>query len=189
MSEETTTQSSEEVPVASETAAAPAKREPVLANIIRGRMPVAVVFIVRFGDNKNEASKDLATKFGTTIGKIEDVKKNRNFGYVKHDYKPTQAQKDEAIAWLQRHPDFDNGAADKLINEIEALELADDAAAAAFTAARTEARGTSVTTKTGEIADGGGGNNIKGNAKKNKAAKAAPAGESAAPADAESLLS
>lgn len=167
------------------------KKEPVLANIIRGRMPVGVVYIVRFGDNKNEASKDLAKMFGTTIGKIEDIKKDRNFGYVKADFKPTQAQKDEAIAWLQRHPEFDQGKADKLINEVTALEVANEQEAATFLAARVAARGTSVTTKTGEIADGGGGNNIKGNAKKNKAAKAAAAKpeEAGAPADAESLLS
>lgn len=183
-------ETSENVKTAAEIAAETPveKKAPVLANIIRGRMPVGVVYIVRFGDQRNEASKDLAKMFGTTIGKIEDIKKNRNFGYVKADFKPTATQKEEAIAWLQRHPDFETGAVDKLINEVESLTLANDEEAAAFLAARVEARGTSVTTKTGEIADGGGGNNIKGNAKKNKAAAKAAATETAAPADAESLL-
>jgi hypothetical protein len=143
------------------------KKAPVLANIIRGRMPVGIVYIVRF-NHKDEKVSDLAKAFGTTTGKIVDVLQNNNFGYVKEDFKPTAAQVAESVAWIQRHPDFEKGAADTIILELEGLTLAGDTEAAAFLAARVAARGTSVTTKTGEIADGGGGNNIKGNAKKNQ---------------------
>jgi hypothetical protein len=167
MSEETTTQTTE----------APKQ----LANIIRGRMPVAVVAQVRFGDQRNEATKALATMFGTTVGKIDDIKKNRNFGYVKQDFKPTAEQKAEGVAWLQRHPDFDKGTVDKLINELEAMAEATPEEAAAFSATRTEARGQSTTTKTGETADGGGGNRVKASKKAKAApAEAAPAAEASA---------
>ena len=163
------------------------KKAPVLANIIRGRMPVAIVYIVRFM-HANEKVADLAKKFGTTTGKINDVLQNNNFGYVKEDFKPTAAQVQEGIDWISRHPEFDKGVADSTLVELEKLELANPEEAASFLAARVAARGTSVTTKTGEIADGGGGNNIKGNAKKNKAAKAAKPEEAGIPADAEDLL-
>jgi hypothetical protein len=115
-----------------------------------------------------------------------------HFGYVKEDFKPTAAQVQESIDWISRHPDFEKGAADAIILELEKMETANPKEAAKFLADRVAARGTSVTTKDGAIADGGGGNNIKGNAKKNKAAKAAKAAqaeEAGAPVDAESLLS
>jgi hypothetical protein len=158
--------------------------EKVLANIIRGRMPVAVVFLVRHGDNRNEATKALADLFGTTVGKVDDIKKCRNFGYVTASFKPTAEQKADGIAWLQRHPKFNEGTVDKLINELEALEVASAEEAAAFVAARTEARGQSEKTKTGEVADAGGGNR-RGKGKK---AKAAPSEEAAPAADGDALL-
>jgi len=174
MSEETTTGTTQEAP-----------KEKVLANIIRGRMPVAVVAQIRFGDQKNEATKTLATMFGTTVGKIDDIKKNRNFSYVKSDFKPTAEQKADGIAWLQRHPDFEKGTVDKLINELQATPEATAEEAAAFTAVRTEARGQSEKTKTGEVADAGGGNK---RAKKDKKEKTETATTTEQP-NAEDLLS
>lgn len=162
-----------------ETKAAETKAEETkkVAEIIRGRMPVAVVALVRFGDNRNESTKDLANLFGTTVGKIDDIKKNRNFSYVKADFKPTQQQKDDAIEWLKRHPKFNDGAVDKVINELEAQELASAEEAAAFTSARVEARGQNPKTKTGEVADAGGGNNRKGKKAKKETTGSATAVE------------
>ena len=82
---------------ATETKAAP--RE-----IIRGRMPVAIVALVRFGSMKGDAVKAKAEAFGTTIGKIDDIVKNRNFAYVTEDFRPTEQQKADGIEWLKRHP-------------------------------------------------------------------------------------
>jgi hypothetical protein len=161
------------------------KKAPVLADIIRGRMPVAIVYVVRF-NHATEAVKALADKFGTTTGKIVDVLKNNNFGYVKEDFRPTAAQVQEGIDWISRHPKFDTGVADSTILELEKLTTANPEEATKFLAERVAARGTSVTTKTGEIADGGGGNNIKGNAKKNK--KAAAEAAQTEVASAEELL-
>src|SRR5690606_19265947 len=84
--------------------------------IIRGRMPVAVVALARFGKTKDLAVKAQAEAFGTTVGKIDDIRKNRNFAYVTADFKPTAQQKADGKAWLERHP---TGAAD-LIAELEA---------------------------------------------------------------------
>jgi len=140
----------------------------VVAEIIRGRMPIAVVAQIRFGDQKNEATKALATMFGTTVGKIDDIKKNRNFAYVTTTFKPTAAQKAEGIAWLQKHPKFNDGSVDKLINELEAMDEATAEDAAAFEAIRVENRGQRTTTKEGGEAAAGGGNRTK--AKKEKAA-------------------
>ena len=127
-------------------------------NIIQGRMPVAVVHLLRFGSTKGAATKELATNFGTTVGKVDDVKKNRNFAYVTEEIKFTQAQIDEGVEWLKRHPKYDEAGVDALVVELENYTQATDEEAAAFEAARTAARGQPTKTKDGEVANGGGGN-------------------------------
>ncbi len=127
-------------------------------NIIQGRMPVAVVHLLRFGNSKGGATKELAVKFGTTVGKVDDVKKNRNFAYVVEDTRFTQAQIDEGCEWLKRHPKYDESGADALVVELEGYAVASDEEAKAFEAARTAARGQPTKTKEGEVANGGGGN-------------------------------
>lgn len=134
------------------------KPKNLIPNIIRGRMPIAVVYMVRFGDQKGGATKELADLFGTTVGKITDIKKKSTFAYLPEDFKPTQAQKEEGIAWLQKHVGYSEGKVDKLINELEAMKTANEAEAAAFEALRVKNRGQLPTTKTGETADAGGGN-------------------------------
>ena len=134
-------------------------------NIIQGRMPVAVVHLMRFGSNKGGATKELATKFGTTVGKVDDVKKSRNFAYVVEDTKFTQAQIDEGCEWLKRHPKYDESGADALVVELEGYEAGTAEETAAFEAARTAARGQPTKTKEGEVANGGGGNRRKSNKK------------------------
>jgi hypothetical protein len=123
--------------------------------IIRGRMPVGVVFLARFGQMSGEATKVKADAFGTTVGKIDDIAKGRNFAYVKADFKPTEQQKADAKAWLERHP---GGKPEKLLAELEALSVASADEAAAFEAARAANRGQSDKTKDGEPANAGGGN-------------------------------
>jgi hypothetical protein len=127
-------------------------------NIIQGRMPVAVVHLMRFGNNKGGATKELATKFGTTVGKVDDVKKSRNFAYVVEGTKFTQAQIDEGCEWLKRHPKYDEAGADDLVVELSGYEVGSAEETAAFEAARTAARGQPTKTKEGEVANGGGGN-------------------------------
>ncbi len=140
---------------------ATAVEKKVNPNIINGRMPVAVVAQIRFGNNKGDATKDLAAMYGTTVGKIDDIKKNRNFAYVGADFKPTQEQIDQGLEWLKRHPKWSTGDVDKVITELENTSVATAEEAAKFEADRIAARGQSVTTKDGAVADGGGGNRRK----------------------------
>lgn len=130
----------------------------LIPDIIRGRMPILVVHMVRFGDQKGGETKALATMFGTTVGKIADIKKKSTFAYLPEAFKPTQIQKDDATAWLQKHIGFKDGAVDKLINEVEAYKIATKEEEAAFEALRAENRGQTTKTKAGETADAGGGN-------------------------------
>ena len=169
MSEQTQT------PAAETKAAAPVE-------IIRGRMPVAVVYLARYGNKKGEATKTKADKFGTTVGKIDDIAKGRNFAYVTEAFRPTQEMKDQALEWLKRHPAYDAQNVDELVNELEAIPVATTEEAAAFEAARVAARGQTPKTKEGETANAGGGNNRKKGGKKGGEAT------EAAPADASALL-
>jgi hypothetical protein len=137
------------------------KPKVLIEGITRGRMPIAVVAQVRFGDNKGLENKELADLYGTTIGKIVDIKKMATFAYVGADFKPTEAQKVEGIAWLQRHVAFKEGKVDKLISELEATKVATAAEATALETARVAAKGQKSTTKDGAVADGGGGNRVK----------------------------
>ena len=154
---------------------ATAVEKKVNPNIINGRMPVAVVAQIRFGNNKGDSTKELAAMYGTTVGKIDDIKKNRNFAYVGADFKPTQEQIDQGLEWLKRHPKWSTGDVDKVITELENTSVATAEEAAKFEADRIGARGQSVTTKDGAVADGGGGNRRK--------PKKAKSDEAAAPAE------
>jgi len=90
------------------TAAAPAapteakKRGPA-ANflpIVRGRLPLLLVHAVRFHPVVSQmGNKDTAAKFGTSIGKVFDIKKGRNFSYVTEGFKPTSEDIAAARAW------------------------------------------------------------------------------------------
>ena len=150
-------------------------------NIIQGRMPVAVVHLLRFGNSKGGATKELAEKFGTTVGKVDDVKKNRNFAYVVEATRFTDEQIAEGIEWLRRHPKYDDKNVDDLVNELETYTRATPEESEAFAKARTEARGQPTKTKDGEVANGGGGNRRRKSKKADEAAsEEAPAEPSAA---------
>lgn len=135
--------------------------------IIRGRMPVAVVHLVRHGAQREKSTREKAEAFGTTVGKIDDIVKGRNFGYVDENFVPTAQQKADAKAWLERHPT----GCQEILDELEALPTASEEQAAAFESARAAARGQSPKTKDGEEANGGGGNRRKGRGKKAESAE------------------
>jgi hypothetical protein len=156
-----------------EGAEAPKKEKVLIPDIIRGRMPIAVVYMVRFGDQKGGETRALADLFGTTVGKITDIKKRSTFAYLPENFKPTQTQKDEGIAWLQKHVGFKDGKVDVLINELDSMKAATTEEAAAYEALRIANRGQLATKKDGSTADAGGGN-------RQAAKKAAPAAAAAA---------
>lgn len=152
---------------------APAEK-PAPREIIRGRMPVAVVALARFGSLKDAATKAAAEAFGTTVGKIDDIRKNRNFAYVTESFRPTEQQKADGIAWLERHPT----GAQALIEELQAMEVATPEQAAEFEQIRAAHRGQSNKTKDGEEAPAGGGNRRgKGKSKAESPADAAATGD------------
>lgn len=130
-------------------------------NIINGRMPVAVVHQIRFGNDKNDSTKSLAAKYGTTVGKIDDIKKNRNFAYITQDFKPSQQQLDEGLDWLQRHPKYSTGDVDAVIVELSNTQIATAEETAAFEVARKLAGGQKHVNSEGEVVNGGGGNRRK----------------------------
>jgi hypothetical protein len=149
------------------------KAEPHLrTGIIRGRMPLAVVYMVRFGDEaKGKKTKELALLFGTTEGKIDDLVNNRNFAYVTEDFRPTEEMKKQAVEYLEQHPNYDKGAVVGLLKELTHIPTATAEEAKAFEEKRVLARGQLPTTKTGEKADAGGGNRSKSAKKEKKAAE------------------
>jgi hypothetical protein len=126
--------------------------------IIRGRMPVAVVALARFGSPKDLSTREAANALGTTVGKIDDIRKNRNFSYVTADFRPTEQQKADALAWLDKHP---SGVNADLRAELANTDVATEEQAAAFESARSSARGQNAKTADGAEADAGGGNRRK----------------------------
>lgn len=71
--------------------------------IVRGRLPLLFVHAVRFDAVMSAmGNKDLGTKLGTSVGKIFDIKKGRNFGYVNKDWKPSAEDISAAKAWAEQ---------------------------------------------------------------------------------------
>ena len=69
--------------------------------IVRGRLPLLFVHALRFDPVLLALStKDASTKFGTSVGKVFDIRKNRNFAYVTADFKPSAEDVSQAEAWI-----------------------------------------------------------------------------------------
>lgn len=65
------------------------------AGIARGRMHAALVFAIKF--NSGEAKDgEIARRFSTTPGKVNDIRKDRNFKYVVEGMQFTAAEIQEA---------------------------------------------------------------------------------------------
>lgn len=88
--------------------------------IIRGRMPVAIVALIRFGEEETSTSA-CAAKYRTTVGKVDDIRKGRNFGYVDSDFVPTQEQADAALAYIDQLED-----ADSIVEALAGLGITED---------------------------------------------------------------
>ena len=71
-------------------------------NIVRGRLPLLFVHAVRFDEVLAKmGNKDLASKLATSIGKVFDIRKGRNFSYIGKDYKPSTDDIAAAKAWIE----------------------------------------------------------------------------------------
>lgn len=163
------------------------KEAPKKVDIIRGRMPVAMVYAVRFG-NLAEGPAEKQRLFATTVGKIYDIEKNRNFGYVTEDVKFTQEQIDEGIEWIEHHPEFEEQGAQKVVDYLKALPVASEEEAAKFEELRKASRGQNTKTKDGEKANAGGGNRRKAKTKKEEQVDADESAAAATEASADDLL-
>jgi hypothetical protein len=88
------------------TAEATERKRAAAANflpIVRGRLPLIFVHAIRFDAALNAmGNKDLATKFGTSVGKIFDIKKGRNFSYIDAAYMPTADDIAAGKAWMSQ---------------------------------------------------------------------------------------
>lgn len=87
-------------------AVAEARKRAPAANflpIVRGRLPLLFVHAIRFDKVLNAmGNKDLAAKFATSVGKVFDIKKGRNFAYVGEDFKPSAEDVSSAEAWISQ---------------------------------------------------------------------------------------
>ena len=119
-------------------ASAPAA-EKQLANIVRGTLPRALVYMIRFEEKGNKEA-EIARKYGTTTGKVADIVKGRNFAYIDEDYKPTAEDKDAALAWLKQVPNYDEAGTDAVVVALDSLPVADEAAVAALAEKRAAVR-------------------------------------------------
>lgn len=71
--------------------------------IVRGRLPLIFVHAIRFDDVVSKmGTKDAAAKFGTSVGKVFDIHKNRNFSYIGADFMPTADDISAARAWAEQ---------------------------------------------------------------------------------------
>lgn len=81
-----------------------AKRAPA-ANflaIVRGRLPMIFVHAIRFDKVVSAMpKKDAATKFATSVGKVFDIQKGRNFAYIGESFKPSNDDVAAAKAWIE----------------------------------------------------------------------------------------
>lgn len=73
-----------------------------LLNIVRGRMPLACVAAIRFVEKADTSNADVAKKYATSVGKVFDIRKGRNFEYITADFKPTDEHIKEAEAWAKQ---------------------------------------------------------------------------------------
>jgi hypothetical protein len=154
------------------------KAERTLANIVRGQIPHALVYMIRFQETGNKEG-EIARRYGTTGGKVADIVKGRNFGYIDAAFVPTQEQKDAAVAWLKQVPDYDTNGTDEVVTAVEGLNTATAEEAEAFLAKRSGSRKSAPKEP---AADGD-------TPQAPKPARRAKAKVEATPADADSLLS
>ena len=58
-------------------------------DILNGRMPLPIVYAIRFQEDAGAKNSDLAKKYGTSVGKVFDIRKGSNFGYIDNNYRPS----------------------------------------------------------------------------------------------------
>lgn len=133
-----------------------------LLNIVRGRMPLACVAAIRFVEPAETGNADLAKKYGTSVGKVFDIRKGRNFGYVTEGFKPSAEDIKAAEAWAKQAGEVEGDEA-AVMAAVDKLGVASDeeaaAQAATITAARSKGpRGPRTPKESKSGSEGGSGN-------------------------------
>ena len=124
--------------------------------IIRGRIALAIVYLIRFVEAAEQGTKALAEKYGTSVGKIDDIRKNRNFAYVTEDVRFTEEQIKEAVNYISAHEDSDHAVV--VTDMLNALPIATAEEAEAFANVKRKAGGQPRTDAEGNVIASGGGN-------------------------------
>jgi len=154
MTDENTIADTSAASATTETAAAatPQKRAPAsnFLPIVRGRLPLLFVHAIRFDKVLHAmGNKDLAVKFGTSVGKVFDIKKGRNFSYITEGFKPSPDDIAAAEAWIAQMGAEnakglvavgDKSLAQTTLDEYKARGLASAEDLAKLEAARTSSR-------------------------------------------------
>jgi len=118
---------------ADKAAAKEAKPAVPKVEIIRGRMPLPIVAMIKFSD-EGQTDGALAAKFRTTNGKVSDIRKDRNFGYIGKDYVASA----DMIALAATYADqLDDKS---VLKAVKALKPATDEQNTAFADARKASR-------------------------------------------------
>lgn len=73
-------------------------------DIIRGRMPMPIVWLIRF-EESTASDGATAKKYRTTNGKVNDIRKVRNFGYITADSKFSAEDLEAAKAYASQLSD------------------------------------------------------------------------------------
>lgn len=108
------------------------------ADIIRGRIPLPMVYLIRFEEPEDTTDGALAVKYQTTVGKVSDIRKRRNFGYILEDYRPSSEDKAKAMDWANKIND--EVSREDVVEMIESLPVATAGEQADLEARRKAAR-------------------------------------------------
>jgi hypothetical protein len=114
-------------------------------DILRGRMPLVMVFSIKFLEDGS--SSEIAAKYRTTMGKVDDIKKESNFGYVKDTFKPTEEMIKAAIPRCKELP-----AGKEILTAISKIGIATPEDEIAFAAIKAAMRKKTPKVNTGEPA-------------------------------------
>ncbi|MDJ0952447.1 MAG: hypothetical protein QNJ81_02085 [Acidimicrobiia bacterium] len=106
------------------TEATPAPSGPA-AGIARGRMHAALVYAIKFQSGEAKDG-EVARKFATTPGKVNDIRKDRNFKYVTEELSFTADEVQEAVDRFTASVNAENST----VAEDDREELIENATAA-----------------------------------------------------------
>lgn len=106
-----------------------------LLDIARGRLPLLFVHAIRFTEPADVTNAALAKKYGTSVGKVFDIRKGRNFEYVTKDYKFSAEDLNSARAWAHEAGKH-GGDTDALVKAVDGSTVGTTEELAAQAAAR-----------------------------------------------------